>query len=127
MAAAMCTVPGVNMTSVVNSKGRLTLPAPIRKAFNIGTKNRRVRFELCRDGSVRIYPMTDALSLQGVLAGPSRPYDSAETETALHATLIKRKARPSLYDRMKDGLGCIDSSKRDLATNPKHLKGLGRK
>jgi bifunctional DNA-binding transcriptional regulator/antitoxin component of YhaV-PrlF toxin-antitoxin module len=81
----------MSITSVVTSKGQMTLPAPIRKAFKIGTKNRRVRFELCRDGSARLYPVADALSLQGVLADSSRPYDPAETEKAL-AIVAKRAA-----------------------------------
>ncbi len=33
---------------------------------------------------------------------------------------------PSLYERMKDAIGCIDSGVTDLATNPKHMKGYGR-
>jgi len=75
----------VSITSVVTSKGQMTLPAPIRKAFKIGTQNRRVRFELCKDGSAKIYPVADALSLRGALADPSRPYDPKESEKALAA------------------------------------------
>lgn len=33
---------------------------------------------------------------------------------------------PSLYERMKDAIGCIDSGVTDLATNPKHMEGYGR-
>ncbi len=73
----------MSITSTVTSKGQMTLPAPIRKAFKIGVKGRRVRFELCKDGSARLYPVADALSLQGVLADPSRSYDPAETEKAI--------------------------------------------
>jgi bifunctional DNA-binding transcriptional regulator/antitoxin component of YhaV-PrlF toxin-antitoxin module len=73
----------MSITSVVTSKGQITLPAPIRKAFKIGVKGRRVRFELCRDGSARLYPVADALSLQGALADASRPYDPEETEKAI--------------------------------------------
>jgi bifunctional DNA-binding transcriptional regulator/antitoxin component of YhaV-PrlF toxin-antitoxin module len=73
----------MSITSIVTSKGQITLPAPIRKAFKIGIKGRRVRFELCRDGSARLYPVADALSLQGALADPSRPYDPKEEEKAI--------------------------------------------
>ena len=73
----------MSITSVVTSKGQVTLPAPIRKAFKIGTQNRRVRFELCKDGSARIFAVPDALSLRGALADPSRPYDPEESEKAL--------------------------------------------
>jgi bifunctional DNA-binding transcriptional regulator/antitoxin component of YhaV-PrlF toxin-antitoxin module len=82
----------MSITSVVTSKGQMTLPAPIRKAFKIGTQNRRVRFELCKDGSARIYPVPDALSLKGVFADPSRPYDPKEREKAW-AAVAKESAR----------------------------------
>ncbi|MCE0521672.1 MAG: type II toxin-antitoxin system PrlF family antitoxin [Methylacidiphilales bacterium] len=85
----------MSITSVVTSKGQMTLPAPIRKAFKIGTQNRRVRFELCKDGSARIYPVTDALSLKGVFADPSRPYDPKEREKAW-AAVAREAARKGL-------------------------------
>lgn len=34
--------------------------------------------------------------------------------------------RPTLHDLMKDSCGIVDSGLRDLASNPKHLKGFGR-
>jgi predicted transcriptional regulator len=45
---------------------------------------------------------------------------------ALDTAFRREKNRSNLYDSMKDGLGCINSGKRDLATNPKHLKGFGQ-
>ncbi len=80
---------------MVTSKGQMTLPAPIRKAFKIGSLHRRVRFELCKDGSARLYPVADALSLKGALANPSRPYDPKEREKAwaAHAKEVVRKGR----------------------------------
>lgn len=33
---------------------------------------------------------------------------------------------PSMYDLVKDDLGCVDSGVTDLATNPKHMEGFGR-
>ena len=33
---------------------------------------------------------------------------------------------PSLQERMKDFIGCIDSGVTDLATNPKHMEGFGQ-
>jgi hypothetical protein len=33
---------------------------------------------------------------------------------------------PSLYERMKNFIGCIDSGVTDLATNPKYLEGFGQ-
>jgi bifunctional DNA-binding transcriptional regulator/antitoxin component of YhaV-PrlF toxin-antitoxin module len=86
----------MSITSVVTSKGQVTLPAPIRKAFKIGTQNRRVRFELCKDGSAKIYPVTDVLSLRGIFADPKRPYDPNEREkawTAETARLVPQNRR----------------------------------
>ena len=34
--------------------------------------------------------------------------------------------QPSLHERMKDFIGCIDSGVTDLATNPKHMEGFGQ-
>lgn len=82
----------MSITSVVTSKGQMTLPISIRKAFKIGIQSRRVRFELCKDGSARIYPIADALSLKGVFADPSRPYDPKEREKTW-AIVSKEKAR----------------------------------
>ena len=45
---------------------------------------------------------------------------------ALDSALRKEKIRPNLYELMKNGVGCIDSGRKDLATHPKHLKGLGQ-
>ena len=73
----------MTITGVVTSKGQVTLPSALRKAWKIGTEVRRVRFELSEDGSVRIRPVPDALSLQGVLADSSRAYDSQESEKAM--------------------------------------------
>ena len=33
---------------------------------------------------------------------------------------------PTLHERMKDFIGCIDSGVTDLATNPKHMEGFGQ-
>ena len=43
----------------------------------------------------------------------------------LSSALKREEAKLSLYDRMKDGIGCVSSGKRDLSTNPKHMKGFG--
>jgi hypothetical protein len=36
-----------------------------------------------------------------------------------------RKKRPSVHDLMKDSIGIMHSGIPDLASNPKHLEGLG--
>lgn len=37
-----------------------------------------------------------------------------------------RKRRPTVYDLIKDNIGIVNSGIPDLASNPKHLEGLGR-
>ena len=37
------------------------------------------------------------------------------------------KGATSLYERMKSGIGCMDSGVTDLATNPKHMVGYGQR
>lgn len=44
----------------------------------------------------------------------------------INTALKNERDEPSLYDLMKDAVGCFDSGVTDLATNPKHLKGLGK-
>ena len=85
----------MSITSVVTSKGQMTLPAPIRKAFKIGTQNRRIGFEMCKDGSARIFPIADAMSLKGFFSHPSKPYDPKEREKAwaAHSREVVRKGR----------------------------------
>jgi hypothetical protein len=68
----------------------MTLPISIRKALKIGSANRRVRFELCDDGSARLYAVPDATSVRGALHDAARPYDPAESQKAFAA--IARKA-----------------------------------
>ena len=86
----------MTITSMVTSKGQLTLPSALRKAWKIGSEGRRVRFELSEDGSVRLHPVPDALSLQGVSADSSRPYDPQESEKAI--ARLAREAAGSRAD-----------------------------
>jgi hypothetical protein len=46
--------------------------------------------------------------------------------TALARELKTSKEEPSLYDAMKGAIGCFKSGVKDLATNPKHMKGFGK-
>lgn len=51
----------------------------------------------------------------------------AALEKSLPAPVPEAPAEgPSLHERMKDFIGCIDSGVTDLATNPKHMKGFGQ-
>jgi hypothetical protein len=64
--------------------------------------------------------------------GPS--FDDFLKEEGIHeevtARAIKRvtaQQRPSLSQLMKSARGVIDSGVTDLASNPKHLEGVGRR
>jgi bifunctional DNA-binding transcriptional regulator/antitoxin component of YhaV-PrlF toxin-antitoxin module len=81
-----------NTTALVSSTGKVTLPASIRKALRLGKQSRVVRFELCEDGSAKIYLIIDALDLKGVFADPSRPYDPKERAKAW-AVVARDEAR----------------------------------
>ena len=48
---------------------------------------------------------------------------------ALEAPRLKAgatRASPTVYELMKESIGIVDSGMTDLASNPKHLEGLGR-
>jgi predicted DNA-binding protein len=51
---------------------------------------------------------------------------SAYVRDVLVAALKKERVKITLYDLMKDCLGCFDSGKNDISTNPKYMKGFGR-
>ena len=50
--------------------------------------------------------------------------DSLERELAALNGAVEEE--PSVYDLVKEDLGCVDSGLGDLSTNPKHLEGFGR-
>ena len=66
-----------------------------------------------------------ALKLEAVAARKRIP-KSKFVRDALITALSQEKEEPSLYDLMKDGIGCIKSGQRDLSTNPKHMEGFGQ-
>ncbi|MDB6003349.1 MAG: hypothetical protein JWR15_336, partial [Prosthecobacter sp.] len=76
--------------------------------------------------------LNDSLFARLVTASKARNLPPAELarETLEHTLamvpLPAEHNQPSAYDLMKDGFGCVDSGLTDLASNPKHLEGLGR-
>lgn len=46
---------------------------------------------------------------------------------AIEEYLLRHAKLPSCYDLADEAgmIGCVDSGKRDLSTNPKHMKGFG--
>ena len=69
-------------------------------------------------------PQILAAKLEAVAAKKRVP-KSKYVRDALSAALKKEKTQPSMYDLMKDAIGCVNSGKKDLATNPKYMKGYG--
>ena len=70
-------------------------------------------------------PREMGLKLKAVAAQKRIP-QSKYIRDLLGDALKKEKTGPTLYDLMKDGIGCFDSGLKDLATNPKHMKGFGK-
>lgn len=70
-------------------------------------------------------PREMATKLEAVAAKKRLP-KSKYIRDALGMALDKEEIEPSLYDLMKDGLGCFDSGKTDKSTNPKYMKGFGK-
>jgi predicted DNA-binding protein len=69
-------------------------------------------------------PREMAAKLNAVVARKRVP-KSKYVRNALDVALKKEKDELSLYDLMKDAIGCVNSGKKDLATNPKYMKGYG--
>ena len=63
-----------------------------------------------------------------VLAAKRGVSKSVLVREAIHQNLEeqKRHAQLTAYDVMKDACGILKGGARDLATNPKHMKGFGR-
>jgi Arc/MetJ-type ribon-helix-helix transcriptional regulator len=69
-------------------------------------------------------PSETAAKLNAVAARKRVP-KSKYVRDALNAALKKEKEQPSMYDLMKDAIGCFDGPS-DLSTNPKYMKGYGK-
>jgi len=70
-------------------------------------------------------PHVMAAKLEAVVARKRVP-KSKYVRDALNAALKKEKEQPTMYDLMKDAIGCFDSGKTDVSTNPKYMKGYGK-
>ncbi|MEI9998424.1 MAG: CopG family transcriptional regulator [Verrucomicrobiota bacterium] len=73
--------------------------------------------------SLKLPPGMDA-RLKAI-AEKKRISKSAYIRSLLEEGLKREKVKPSLYDLMKDAIGCIDSGVTDKSTNPKYMKGYG--
>jgi hypothetical protein len=65
-------------------------------------------------------------AILNAVAAKKRIPKSKYVRDLLSIALKKEESKLSLYDRMKDGVGCVSSGKGDLSTNPKHMKGFGK-
>jgi len=61
------------------------------------------------------------------MAARRRMTKSAFLREALEKKLALTPDEPSLHDAMGPTLGGVDSGRRDLGHNPKHLAGFGRR
>ena len=97
------------------------------------------KFALCaltalrqsRDMSTLTVELPDDLAARLAAASeqthvPPAPLVRAALEKALPAPAPGLPDGPSLPERMKDFIGCIDSGVTDLATNPKYMEGFGQ-
>ncbi len=69
-------------------------------------------------------PHAMAVKLEKVTA-IKRVNKSKYVRDALGTALKKESIEPSLYDLMKESIGCFDSGVTDLSTNPKYMEGFG--
>jgi hypothetical protein len=67
--------------------------------------------------------MAHILKVAAEKKGTSEPKSALDLLTR---ALKKERTKLTLYDLMKDTIGCFDSGKKDLSTNPKYMVGYGR-
>jgi hypothetical protein len=67
--------------------------------------------------------MVHLLKVIAAKKGISKPKYALDVLTR---ELKKERTKLSLYDLMKDSIGCFSSGKKDLSTNPKYMAGYGR-
>ena len=72
-----------------------------------------------------IHGMSLKALLARIISAGLRRGDGTDGEFGPDST-DEAPATPSALDRMQDGAGMIRSGHRDLATNPRHMKGFGR-
>lgn len=82
------------MLTTLSSKGRVTLPAPIRAALKLDA-GARLDFALQGDGSIRVVPVScDPLAIGAVLPKPSHgPATDADIRAAIAGRTAERFAR----------------------------------
>ena len=70
-------------------------------------------------------PATVGVKLQSV-AALKRVSKSEYVRTTLIAALNAEEVKPSAFDLIQDLAGSVSSGKKDMATNPKYMKGYGK-
>ena len=70
-------------TTILTSKGQLTLPKAVREKLTLKTGD-RLRVEVTKDGRVVLEPATvDVLELKGMLPKPANPLPLADMERVI--------------------------------------------
>ncbi len=70
------------LESTINSRGRTTLPKPVREALGVGPRD-RVRHVVLDDGQVRIMPVQPISRLFGMLKHEGPTVTLRDTENAI--------------------------------------------
>ena len=70
-------------------------------------------------------PATVGVKLHSV-AARKRVSKSEYVRRALIAALNAEEVKPSAFELIQDLAGSVSSGKKDMATNPKYLKGYGK-
>lgn len=78
-------------TSVITTKGQITIPAPVRSALGIGTGD-RIEFVQLEKGSYLIVPATSPVSaLHGILRTSSTPVSIEDMNAAIASEAAKAR------------------------------------
>lgn len=78
------------MEAMVNSKGQVTLPKPIRDRLGLKAGD-RIAFAIEEDGTLRVTPITGSvMALAGVLPQPATPLSQDEMDEAIDREAVRR-------------------------------------
>jgi antitoxin PrlF len=78
-------------TSVITTKGQITIPAPVRSALGVGAGD-RIEFVEIEKGSYVIVPATSPVSaLRGILRAPRNPVSIEDMNAAIASEAAKAR------------------------------------
>ncbi|NBC34162.1 MAG: AbrB/MazE/SpoVT family DNA-binding domain-containing protein [Alphaproteobacteria bacterium] len=78
------------MDAIITSKGRVTLPKPLREALKLGTGD-KVVFLIDEDGTARLIPRHGSVRrLKGCVPPPERPVSLEDIQHGIEASVLRR-------------------------------------